>query len=92
MKMNATDYRLLKTFIENAVKEKELPLSKKWEEYQEAGLSEIRFVWDLCRFAGVKIGDSVGMPSMFNFYDYLNDDHIATALKKINRELLSLGY
>jgi len=59
-------------------------------EYQAAGFTPMRLRWDMLWQSGVKVGDSVGMtcppdmdPAKFvPLYDYANDDHIDTALRK----------
>jgi hypothetical protein len=88
MKMQATDYRLLKQAIVSKIASQELDLAATAIDYRKQGLSEMRMRWDLIRFCGIKIGDSVGCPGPFPFYDYLNDNHIDTALKSIVNELL----
>jgi hypothetical protein len=46
-------------------------------------ISDVRYRWDILRATGLKIGDSIGMPGDIPLYDYLNDDHIDTALRSI---------
>jgi hypothetical protein len=92
MKMTDTDYRLLKAAIERKILSQELNINQTWLDYSNQGLSEMRFRWDLLRFCGVRIGDSVGQPGPFPFYDYLNDTHIDTALKAIVKELFAAAW
>ena len=52
-------------------------------DYIEQGLSEIRFRWDLWWISsGNRSTDFI-----YELYDYLNDTHIDTALKRIVKEL-----
>jgi len=88
MKMNATDYQLLKATIERKLVQGKVNLAEESKRYKEQGLSDKRFRWDLLRFAGVKIGNSAGTPGPFNLYDYLDNTHIDTALKAIVKELM----
>ena len=52
------------------------PLTATRDEYSAAGLSEVRFVWDLFHASKYPSRD---------LYRYLNDSHIETALLRIVR-------
>jgi hypothetical protein len=70
MKMKDNDYRQLEAAINKVIESH--PGVR--ENYVSQGLSDMRYRWDLL------------WASKFNarkFYDYLNDDHIDTALRKI---------
>lgn len=54
-------------------------------EYQEARLTPRRLRWDLLRHSRLKIGDGVGMDGL-PLYQYMNDNHIDTALRSICRD------
>lgn len=57
------------------------------ELYQREGLSFKRFRWDMLYLARVKIGDNAGMGhGDVPLYEYMNDDHIDTALRRIVTE------
>ena len=53
--------------------------------YRNAGHSPMRFRWDVLTAAGVRLGSRTA-PGTVNVYDYANDDHVDTALRKIFRE------
>ena len=55
-----------------------------WQEYyMEQGLSQKRFRWDLWYIGGsYRTTDFI-----YELYDYVNDTHIDTALKRIVKEL-----
>ena len=78
MKITAQDYKILETHVISA-----MAVLPTLAEYREKGLSDKRWRWDLLWRSGLKIGDSVGMPGDLNLYDYCNDTHIDTALRKI---------
>lgn len=64
-----------------------LPKLKSSEEpYKDGGLSPMRFRWDALRASGLRAGDSVGMRTLWPVYDYLNDEHIDSALRAIMAE------
>jgi len=79
MKMKPADYANLQAEINYAVESGNLNIRKRHAEYQEKGLSAERFAWDLLWWSGANV---------VNFYSYLNDNHISTALLKITKELL----
>lgn len=68
MKMTTSDYQSVSQALD-AIK----PLLEKgWNDYQAAGLSPMRFRWDAVRAAKIDV---------CQFYTYLNDSHIDTALR-----------
>jgi hypothetical protein len=71
MKMSPEHYAK----IEAAMKAKLAEKPDAWATYKAAGLSPMRFRWDLMRAAKVDTG--------FLYKAGLNDDHIDTALRKI---------
>jgi len=76
MKMQYDHYET----IFNAIEPLDTPETR--ELYTMAGLSDTRYRWDLLRASGVSwCGDGVGTHSDLDLYAYLNDSHIATALK-----------
>lgn len=77
MKIRPDDYEKLKKAVIHVVSQ--CPDSS--AAYKDAGLSARRYRWDILRATKLKIGDSVGAPGDLNLYDYMNDDHIDTALK-----------
>jgi len=73
MKVRGVDYAELLDMV------RESPIFPNWLEYQAAGLSAKRYRWD-CVWAI----PSDARNSWFNkVYQYANDDHIDTALRKI---------
>ena len=56
--------------------------------YKHGGLSPMRFRWDLLRAAGVHLGSrtACSTPGTVKVYDYANDTHVDTALRRILRE------
>lgn len=62
--------------------------------YQEQQLSPKRFRWDLLHASGLRAGQTIGTPTGWNVYDYLDDDHIDTALRQYckNRDLASASW
>jgi hypothetical protein len=52
------------------------------DEYRSQGLSEKRYRWDLLRMTTVAGIDGIRW-ICDNLYDYMNDDHIDTALRRI---------
>ena len=92
MKMTQPDYQVLKTAMDNAIEKigGKLPLQKYYEELKQSGKAkdcDMRLRWDIFYATGLKIGDSVGMPGNIAWYDYLNDDHIDTALRYYMKEI-----
>jgi hypothetical protein len=75
MKMEKSHFEFLKSNI------REVANKETWVRYKNAGLSEMRYRWDMLRYAGVTSRWIVD-----NLYPYLNDDHIDTALRKICKE------
>ena len=53
--------------------------------YQAAGLSPMRFRWDMLWASRIRIGDGRGMDGL-PIYEYANDDHIDTALRRIMQQ------
>ncbi|HBG47609.1 MAG TPA: hypothetical protein DDW94_11575 [Deltaproteobacteria bacterium] len=79
LKIKPEDYRILKAAVEKVAREN--PGMRR--EYRENGLSEMRYRWDLLWKAGLRIGCSIGTPGDLNLYDYMNDEHIDSALRHI---------
>lgn len=77
MKITQEDYRVLESHIKGS---QTYPMLL---EYRAKGLSDKRYRWDCLWSSGLKIGDSAGMPGDLNLYDYMDDTHIDTALRKI---------
>lgn len=82
MKIKPEHYDLLKGICDATLNQ--YPNARK--EYQDQGLSEERFRWDILwralKDAGIRIGHAHNDDEL-PLYDYLNDDHIDTALRKI---------
>ena len=83
MKIRPEDYKRLETLV-NATLEK-FPLEKTQADYQARGLSQTRLVWDYfhATVQRLQITDGESYVWMRGIYDYLNDNHIETALKRI---------
>jgi hypothetical protein len=77
MKITNEDYTILKQHIEGS---RVFPMLM---EYRERGLSDKRYRWDCLYSSGIKIGDGIGRRGDLNLYQYLDDTHIDTALRKI---------
>lgn len=77
MKIKPEHYELMKTAIEALVATK----PDAYAEYQKAGLSDMRYNWDVFRAAKVEGNTTRFICDVL--YPYLNDDHINTALKRI---------
>lgn len=77
MKMTQSDYNLLESHIQGLMLNLELNLDDCKQKYHEAGLSMMRFRWDLYHACNPR-------GKLFkHFSNYLNDSHIDTALRKI---------
>ena len=59
---------------------------KKHKELSLGNNKAMRFRWDLLWASKIKIGDSVGMSGDIALYDYMNDEHIDTVLRKYVEE------
>lgn len=70
MKMRDSDFSRLKRLIDGVISAN--PNMKR--EYMELGLTSKRYRWDLLWLSRFEVVE---------LYDYLNDDHIDTALRKI---------
>jgi len=97
MKIKQEHYLILESAMQKVITK--YPTAK--HEYKKAGLSNMRFRWDMLHLANLHIaeshnchGDSVKhvvidgenqvIPLIdLPLYDYMNDTHIDTALKKI---------
>ena len=83
MKIKPEHYDELKQAIERV--QSEYP-SHSLESYISAGLTPMRFRWDLLwtaiKLGYFQLGDGVGVPGC-PLYAYLNDTHIDTALRRI---------
>lgn len=55
-------------------------------DYQLSKFTPKRLRWDMLYFSKLKVGDGRGMDGL-PLYQYMNDDHIDTALKACCREL-----
>lgn len=84
MKMYPSDYRALRDMVEAHLKRHKVNLRRVREDYDQAGLSETRFVFDMFyAVPGAERRDWFDR----GIYDYLNDDHIRTALRRVVQEL-----
>jgi len=88
MKMNHYDFTELQAQICRALKNKKINFKKVKADYASEGFSDMRFRWDLLHFAAINVTKfryitSIGKGMQINLYDYLNDSHIDTALRKI---------
>jgi hypothetical protein len=86
MKMKDKDYRWITKRLDETV---ERIGARKLRDHRRQKLGrdpDTRFAWDLFNASRIRIGDGGGMPGDIDLYSYLNDDHIATALKKYVRE------
>ncbi len=81
MKINKKDFDALESAIRDAIEVK--PSAVK--QYKDAGLTLNRFAWDLFHYTDRYVTDDKGDKRMFStlLYEYLNDAHIQTALKRI---------
>lgn len=70
LKISPSDYLTLETALKAAVERN----PGKYEAYKDAGLSDMRYNWDMVRASGFNV---------CSLYHYLNDDHINSALAKI---------
>lgn len=71
MKITPEHYEMMRVAIEPLIDNEELAL------YMRAGLTQKRYRWDLWRRAGLL------QFTCDVLYEYANDDHIDTALRKI---------
>jgi hypothetical protein len=42
----------------------------------------VRMAWDIFHLTGIRIGDGAGIKTKHNWYSYLNDTHLNTAMVK----------
>lgn len=82
LKMTAEHLEQLRTAI-TAIPE----LRQLAEGYGKSDLRPGLFRWDMLWKSKLRAGDSIGMKTGWPVYDYLNDDHIDSALRQIMREL-----
>jgi len=82
MKIKQTDYDKLKSACQDVISR--YPGAK--QVYKEKGLSDVRYAWDVFRMTGLKIGDGKGVKGDIDLYEYLNDNHITTALLQVTKE------
>ncbi len=84
MKIKPEHYAVLETAVKQVL---EANPQVTLEAYSQAGLSPMRFRWDALwaarKRSGITIGTTLGSPGCLPLYDYLNDEHIDTALRKI---------
>jgi len=90
MKMKKEHYNILKSSIEDVLKNVGPALLQEYENGKfprEDKVKDLnlRFRWDLFYFVRPKIESS---GKKLNLYDYLNDSHIDTALRKICPRIL----
>lgn len=71
---------------------KNVDLADQAEDFQAKGLSPMRFRWAVLDVAKIRPGHSVGTPTGWNVYDYLNDDHIDSALKLWMRDYAGIDW
>jgi len=78
MKIQPNHYKLLSDAMGEAL----VSRPDMYQSYQDAGLSGMRYRWDLLRASRI---ENVGGISWIcdTLYKYLNDDHIDTALRRI---------
>ena len=76
MKITQADYDVLRTAISP------YHSTSKLQAYIDKDLTQRKYVWDLIHLARTRNGFDV-----CQFYHYLNDDHIDTALRSILKEL-----
>jgi hypothetical protein len=87
MKIRPGDYTALKEAIakiDRAAIEKHKEAVRASGRYRDF---DMRIRWDIFRATGLKIGDGRGVTGDINLHEYLNDNHIDTALKHIMTEL-----
>lgn len=77
MKIKPQDLAVLQKYIAAAVADH---LTKE-ALYKAAGLSHMRYRWDMLWRTKLRIGDGAGAPGDLDLYAYMNDDHIDTALR-----------
>lgn len=82
MKIKPEHYALLESAVNRARQEN--PAATR-EAYLAAGLTEMRWRWDLLSASRLRIGDGIGQKDGVPIYAYANDDHIDTALRRITR-------
>lgn len=79
MKMQQQHYDRLKQLIEQVLKDSSHTMQELREWYEKKGQTAQRFRWDLLW----AIPQVNRQPWFDEVYQYLNDDHIDTALRKI---------
>ena len=82
MKITPTDFQKLKTAVGQID-----DISGAWEAYQDKGMSRQRFVWDCFHYA-----TDTGNISASRLYEYLDDNNIEVALRKILRPVIGNRY
>jgi len=82
MKMKPSHFAQLTEALDKLQKEYNWPWQSLTGSYRKSDLSSKRFRWDMLRASKLQPGDSVGMVTGWPVYDYLNDDHIDTALRE----------
>ena len=83
MKIKKHDYIILENRLRLFINSTGKSLNEWKQIYKEQGLSGERLRWDLLWGSKIKIGDGVGIKGDLNLYEYMNDNHIDTALRKI---------
>jgi len=76
MKIKSADYDKLKLACQDVMS----------RYLKEKGLSDVRYAWDVFHMTGLKIGDGKGVKGDIDLYEYLNDNHITTALLQATKE------
>jgi hypothetical protein len=85
MKMKREHYDLIKNRINQVLEKHNTTLDKLKDAYRLGGMSMKRFRWDLFLATKIRIGDGIGMKGDIDLYQYLDDSHIDTALRKITK-------
>ena len=90
MKITPKDYAAIRDAI-RAYSERHPEVFSVMDSYRRYSLSRMRFRWDILRAAGVHLGSrtACSTPGTICVYDYANDDHVDTALRRIMR---TVGY
>ena len=81
MKIKPQDYEILKEFVAPYL------TAERRTQYEQAGLSETRFLFDSLYASRIKIGDGIGLSGDVLLYAYCDNSHIKTALRHIASSL-----
>ena len=93
MKMTRAHYTELSQIIFDYAESMPHPIGKYWDDYKNDGLSFERFRWNVLwasrAMSTVPSARGLGAKALGAYlYQYLNDSHIDTALRKIMSELI----